>query len=120
VSRQRGASIEEERSQPFDLSANSRRCLIKVKCTNIKYLKVHRRNKVTKFQNHRNCPSRHDTWREIKISLTHRVERSKSRVVRIREVRTRENITSVYHSEIIETVCCEGGHMVRDQHFADS
>jgi hypothetical protein len=44
----------------------------------------------------------------------------KDRVVRIREVRTREKITVVDRSEIIETVHRQGGHVVRDQHFIDS
>jgi hypothetical protein len=72
-----------------------------------------------KLRNHRNHPSRQDMWREINISLTRRVERSKSRVVRIHEVQTREKITVVDHSKILETVHCQGGHMERNQHFDD-
>jgi hypothetical protein len=72
-----------------------------------------------KLQNHQPSVVKEDTWREISILLIRRVERSKSKVVRICEVRTREKITVVDRSEIIETVHHQG-HVVRDQRFVES
>jgi hypothetical protein len=51
-----------------------------------------------------------DMWKDIGISLNHKLEKSKVRVVGNRDMRSREIIW----------VVGSRGHVVRDQHFIDS
>jgi hypothetical protein len=46
-----------------------------------------------------------DVWQAINISLTHSSEKSKDRLVRIHEARTRENIAVVNRGEIWVISC---------------